>query len=178
MELLTIAKAELLRSNADQDHPFRYFCFGTQGDFPELRTVVKREVLEDLSVVFFTDSRTPKVQQIQMEPKVSALFYHPLKQLQIRIKGSARLIDEEHQAYPKYFQQVQQGLAKKDYSSLGIPGTPSKDESEIIYGDTIHLMVVKIIPQEFDIVQLGQDRHYRSRYRKNDMIWIETKLVP
>lgn len=178
MELLTIAKAELLRSNNDAEHPFRYLYFGTFGHYPEIRTVVNREVTNDLSVIFFTDSRTPKIQQIQNDPNVSAMFYHPLKQLQIRMKGKARLIDEDHSAYPGYFQQVQQGLTKKDYSSMGIPGTPSKDESEIIYGDTIHLMVVKIVPAELDIVQLGQERHYRSRYVKNDMLWIETKLVP
>ena len=79
MELFKLAKAELLRSNADRRHPFLYFTLATFGQYPEARTVVKRHAGQDLSLLFFTDSRKHKVRQIKKNAKVSALFYHPNK---------------------------------------------------------------------------------------------------
>ena len=43
MILFDLAKAELIRSNADRRHPFRYLSLATHGVYPEIRTVVKRK---------------------------------------------------------------------------------------------------------------------------------------
>ena len=178
MELLTLAKAELKRSENEHDHPFRYFYLGTFGQYPEVRTVVKRDLDDRLAVTFFTDSRTRKVSQIQDDNRVSALFYHPGHRLQIRMTGSAMKLKEDSLAYAAYYQQVNDSMGKKDYSTLAIPGTPQKDEAEIIYGETIHLTVFRILPADIDVVLLGKDHHRRSHYKRDGSLWIETKLVP
>ncbi|NNM21982.1 MAG: pyridoxamine 5'-phosphate oxidase, partial [Flavobacteriaceae bacterium] len=92
MNLLPFIKAELLLTNTDKNHPFRHFFLSTFGKYPETRTVVNRGVTEDLEITFFTDSRTPKVEQIKENNKVSALFYHPGKLLQLRLYGQAHII--------------------------------------------------------------------------------------
>ncbi|MCB0551597.1 MAG: pyridoxamine 5'-phosphate oxidase family protein, partial [Phaeodactylibacter sp.] len=140
MELFELAKAELLRSNTDHRHPFRYFSLATFGLFPEVRTVVAREVSQSLSVLFFTDSRTPKVAQIKENPRVSALFYHPKKKLQARIKGMAELIGKGHEAYPSLLERVKNSDALKDYTAVLAPGSKVKDTLDVIYGDSLHFM--------------------------------------
>nr|MCH9659806.1 hypothetical protein [Bacteroidota bacterium] len=69
MNLLPFAKAELLLSNTQKEHPFKYANLSTFGEYPETRMVVNRGVLSDLEVTFFTDSRTPKVAQIRENKK-------------------------------------------------------------------------------------------------------------
>ncbi len=178
MDLLTLTKAELKRSENDLDHPFRYFFLATHDRFPQVRTVVKRDLDDRLAITFFTDSRTRKVREINQNDLVSALFYHPQKKLQVRLNGKASILAEDSLQYAGYFNQVQSGPHKKDYTTLDSPGSPRLDEAEIIYGETIHLTVIRIIPHELDVVQLGQLNHHRSHYKRDGQLWIETKLVP
>lgn len=178
MELFELAKAELLRSNTDHRHPFRYFSLATFGLFPEVRTVVAREVSQSLSVLFFTDSRTPKVAQIKENPRVSALFYHPKKKLQARIKGMAELIGKGHEAYPSLLERVKNSDALKDYTAVLAPGSKVKDTLDVIYGDSLHFMAIRINPLQMDVLQLGKGQHQRRGYTWEEGEWAEAILVP
>ncbi|MCO6477651.1 MAG: pyridoxamine 5'-phosphate oxidase family protein [Phaeodactylibacter sp.] len=178
MELFELAKAELLRSNADHRHTFRYFSLATFGLYPEVRTVVAREVSQGLSVLFFTDSRTPKVAQIRENPRVSALFYHPKKKLQVRMKGWAELIDEENDEYGPLLERIKNSDALKDYTALQAPGSKVMDTLDVIYGEGIHFMAVRITPQQMDVLQLGRNQHQRRGYTLEDGEWKEAILIP
>ncbi len=176
MELLDLAKAELLRSNADRKHPFLYFWLGTQGDYPEVRMVVKRDADPDFNITFFTDSRSPKVEQIRKASRITSAFYHPRKKLQVRLKGEATFI-ESGAYYEKALQRVESGSSSKDYSTLKPPGAPLQGEVPEL-GEVLHFLVVKILPERLDILQLGTDQHQRASYSKSGTIWEETLLVP
>ncbi|MCI5081664.1 MAG: pyridoxamine 5'-phosphate oxidase family protein [Saprospiraceae bacterium] len=178
MSLLDLAKAELLRSNADKRHPFRYFTLGTLSEYPELRTVVKRKTENELETILFTDSRTPKVEQIRQNNKVSLHFYHPKKKLQIRINGQAELIEEGHTDYDEFYNQIKSAPSLKDYTTQKRPGTEVKEESQILFGDDIHFIAIRVHPEYLDILQLGSDHHQRSAYFKNGREWEEKVLVP
>ncbi len=179
MELLTLTKAELRRSNADRKHPFRYFYFATLGEFPEVRTVVNRKVDLDLTLTFFTDARSPKVQQLKKNLKVSALFYHPGKKLQIRVSGLAELVDKSHGDFDRLLHEVKQTSSLKDYTTLQAPGSSVPDEAALLFGDDVYFSAIKIHPIKLDILQLGREGHRRSAYVKNDSgEWEETILVP
>lgn len=179
MELLTLAKTELRRSNADRKHPFRYFYFATLGEFPEVRTVVNRKVDLDLTLTFFTDARSPKVQQLKKNPKVSALFYHPEKKLQIRMSGLAERIDQAHGDFDRLLNEVKQTSSLKDYTTLQAPGSTVSDEAKLLFGDEVYFLAIKVQPLKLDILQLGRDGHRRSAYAKNDLgEWKEAILVP
>lgn len=179
MNLLPFAKAELLLSNTQKEHPFKYANLSTFGEYPETRMVVNRGVLSDLEVTFFTDSRTPKVAQIRENKKVSILFYHPKKQLQIRLYGEARIITHRDAGFNSYLTQVKKRADwTKDYTTAHIPGTPKKDEGTIIYGNNINLNVIKVAPVSLDLVLLGADSHYRSKCHLVAGIWTETEVIP
>jgi pyridoxine/pyridoxamine 5'-phosphate oxidase len=179
MELITLAKAELRRSNADRKHPFRYFNFATLGEFPEVRTVVSRKVDLDLTLTFFTDARSPKVQQIKKNKQVSALFYHPGKKLQIRMNGLAELVDQRHGDFDRLLNEVKQTSSLKDYTTLQAPGSTVPDEAKLLFGDEVYFLAIKIKPIKLDVLQLGREGHRRSAYAKNESgEWEEAVLVP
>ena len=178
MKLFELAKAELIRSNVDRRHPFRYCVLSTFGAYPESRTIVKRKVDTDLSILLFTDARSPKVSHIQENPKVSVLFYHSKKKLQIRVKGEAILMDENRSTYNSYFEQIKSSKGIADYTTLEAPGSQLTNETNALFGEKIHFLIIKIIPQYLDILQLGLESHERYGYKKMNKEWIEVKLVP
>lgn len=177
MELFKLAKAELLRSNADRKHPFLYFTLATFGLYPEVRTVVKRHIGQGLALMFFTDSRTPKVSQIRENAKVSALFYHPKKKLQVRMNGVAELIGKGHEEYESLLKQVNSANNLKDYTTLRAPGSVVEDESEIAFGEEAHFLAIRIQPQYIDVLQLGREAHRRRGYSLKEGEWTEAILV-
>ena len=177
MKLFELAKAELLRSNAGSKHPFLYFSLATFGQYPEVRTVVMRKVEQGLSLLFFTDYRTPKVAQIRQNARVSALFYHPEKKLQVKMNGVAELIGKGHEEYGPLLEQVNSGNNLKDYTTLQAPGSVVKDESEIGFGEKVHFLAIRIQPQYIDVLQLGRECHQRRGYSLEKGEWKESILV-
>ena len=64
-QLLDKIHRELINGYVKKKHPFRYFSLATvEENQPMQRTVVLRKVLKDFTLVFFTDSRSAKVEQL------------------------------------------------------------------------------------------------------------------
>ncbi len=177
MELFLLAQAELIRSNADRRHPFRYFWLTTLDHFPEVRTVVQRKAETDFRITFFTDARSPKVQHILKNPRVSALFYHPKKKLQLRLNAEAT-VQTSGEPYRSFRQEVEQSGSLKDYTSRRAPGTPIQEGIEAQAGEEVNFAVVQLNPVRLDILQLGREHHLRARYRLQNGVWEEQKVVP
>ena len=184
INLFELARQELIRSNADRRHPFRYFTFGTidtATNTPQLRTVVKRHFNSDFEVFFFTDTRSPKVAQIQLNQNVSAHFYHPKKQLQIRLRGMAELLGEADVFYQNQLNSIQQSRSISDYMTAEAPGSPLEAAEEalaVAYGTEVYFTVIRICPRLLDILQLDRNGHQRAAYSMQDGIWQEQLLVP
>jgi len=178
MELFLLAQAELLRSNVDRKHPFNYFWVTTLDYFPEVRTVVLRKAEDDFRLTFFTDSRSPKVEHIQRNPRVSALFYHPRKKLQLRIKGEAKVWTSSGEKHREFKRRVEQSGSLKDYTTNQAPGTPLREEGLPESGTEIYFAVVEIESILLDILQLGSENHQRAQYQKENQEWKEQKVVP
>ena len=73
--------------------PFHTPCVATlNGDEVSLRTVVLRKALaEERELRFHTDIRSPKWQELSLNPSISALFYDAVDRIQLRVKGKAIL---------------------------------------------------------------------------------------
>ncbi|PHN03198.1 pyridoxamine 5'-phosphate oxidase family protein [Flavilitoribacter nigricans] len=179
MDLFESVQLELSRSNADRRHPFRFFYLATFGDYPEVRTVVKRDFsAADWSVSFFTDARSPKVGQMEQNDRVSALFYHPKRQLQLRMKGQAQLITAEDADFGDYLEQARQTSGLKDYRSLLAPGTEIEGEAPEKSDEALHFLAIRVVPVSLDVLQLGKEQHLRRAYRRVGEEWQRTVLVP
>jgi len=96
LEIMKNEWDELLKAVKDAAHAYHLFALSTaDGNKPELRTVVLRAVdLDKYRISFHTDTRSPKYQQTLNNPAVSALFYDPIKRIQLRIKGLASSNDD------------------------------------------------------------------------------------
>ncbi|MFT4760190.1 MAG: pyridoxamine 5'-phosphate oxidase [Paraglaciecola sp.] len=178
MNLLKVAETEFFRSKTKRQHPFRFFTMATTGEYPEIRTVVKRDFTADWSLLFYTDARTPKVRQIAKNDKVSALFYHSKKQLQVRIKGIAKPIDKTSKEFSKLLSQIKNSRSAADYLTTNAPGTPILEESTVVYGDDFHFLPIQIQAVEIDVLQLSREGHQRQLFKKVDGEWLKTNLVP
>ncbi len=88
-EICTMLKQGVARFN----DPFHWPVLGTTGkDGSSLRTVILRQFIwPERILVCHTDARAAKVQEISNFSKISWLFYHPKKKVQLRISGPATL---------------------------------------------------------------------------------------
>ena len=178
MKLFESAKAELLQSCSDRDHPFCVFWLATFGEYPELRTIISRKVDDDLSILFYTDPRSPKVTQIKENDRVTAVFWHPEKKLQVRMKGRAFLIENIKKLYPQLLERIKNSPLIKDFTAKEAPSTVIEEPCELHFGSEIFFEAVRIVPEILDVLQIGEENHIRYRYTNENGSWKEERLVP
>ena len=80
----------LEQGSRDGSHAFHTPVLGTQSlsGAPDLRTVVLRRVDQSLRLICcHTDSRSPKINEIQANDKVAWLFYDAQARVQVRVHG-------------------------------------------------------------------------------------------
>jgi hypothetical protein len=176
MELFKKAEAELLRSNKDRKHPFRFAQLATFGNsFPELRTVVKRQMNQDWQFLFYTDQRTAKVAEIRKNAAVSLHFYDTKKQLQLRIRGKAKII-ESGSLFEEHLSRAKAAPSVKDYCSILPPSKPL--EGALDYGEQMYFALLLIETEEVDVLQLSRSGHQRLLAERRAGEWSLTDLVP
>ena len=92
-ELLENANVLLDAGVTTGNHPFHQFVISTSVDnIPEQRTVVLRQwVLKRRSIIFHTDIRSPKVEQLKSNNNCSVLFYSKPDKMQLRFKCTAHV---------------------------------------------------------------------------------------
>ncbi|TXE20333.1 pyridoxamine 5'-phosphate oxidase [Psychroserpens burtonensis] len=177
-QFLEEAKRELANGHSKKRHPFRYFVLATnENGKPRQRTVVLRKTLSDLSLVFYTDSRTQKIRDIQNNSEFSALFYHSKKLLQIRVEGTAELITDKAQI-ATYWHTIQEA-SKKDYTTNIAPGTPIKNPDDVDYKlEENYFCPVKLIPNTIEYLHLKRPNHLRILFSRTDTDWSGDFLTP
>lgn len=172
-KLWQMAMTELQRANVDKKHPFRYMVLATHGQFPECRWIVNRRFSEKHSLLFYTDSRTPKTAQISANPRVAITWYHPKKKLQIRMKGTAELLTSGAE-FDKHYKIVSQH--PDDYNTLLAPG--SLNPTNIQRSPEINLAVVSVEAFIFDILLLDRAGHQRAYFERQDNKWNGKNVTP
>lgn len=170
---------ELRLGTSEKGHPFRFFSLGTMGldGTIGLRTVVLRNVSNSLQLTFYTDSRSPKITEIQKNNTVSALFYHSSKMIQLRIEGKAH-IEKDDSVLKKKWKAIP-NVAQKDYNTNQPPGSNIPNSEEIQYlTEKNHFCMVHIIPNRIDFLKLGQPFHTRIEFSREGKEWKGNYLVP
>ena len=109
--------------------PFHWPVLATTGSKgPELRCVILREFSRsDRVLVCHTDARAAKVREIARHSKISWLFYHPQKKVQLRITGHATLHADDDFADRQW---AASRLSNRlNYLATEPPGTPIDNPS-------------------------------------------------
>ena len=159
-------------AEVDQSHPFKLINLATQGAYPEVRTVVLREIDHDRHIWIYSDSRTPKVSQIRKNQNISILAYHPISRIQVRMRGKARLYITGEK-YAQARQGIQHSLG--DYNSLYPPGTDMVVDKKSSY---VHFILIELIPTDWDILQLSDEGYFRAKYVNINEQWRGYEVVP
>lgn len=171
-------KNELLNGSKKKGHPFKYFTLSTiWKEIPRQRTVVLRKVQPNLHLLFYTDKRSSKVEQILQNPKVSALFYHPKKMTQLQVEGKAIIKDN-----PEMLRKVWKSIptkAQKDYTTVLPPGVRTENPSVLEYlTENNYFCMVEIQPIRLEFLKLGLPHHLRAEFVKSGDNWSGSFLIP
>ncbi|MBC2840158.1 pyridoxamine 5'-phosphate oxidase family protein [Robiginitalea sp. SC105] len=172
--------AELLAGTRESDHPFRYATLATVGleQVPRLRTVVIREFdPEEVQLIFYTDSRSKKMLHIKENNKVSLLFYHPEKLLQLRMEGIA-MKERDGGTLARHWSGIKPE-SRKDYTVSQTPGTEIKGPDQLEYVERDDFFtVINVHPFRIEYLQLKRPNHIRVRFSKDADNWRSEFLVP
>ena len=170
---------ELHKGISKKGHPFRYCTLATIGieNIPRQRTIVLRKVSDDLKFTFYTDRRSKKIIHIRENNRVSILFYHPKKLLQIKVEGRASIITDKN-ILQQYWSGVQPN-SRKDYTTNSAPGSSISNPDFVEYLDEEnHFCMVDIEPFKIEYLKLKRPNHLRIRFSKIDEKWDGEFLVP
>lgn len=170
---------ELRKGATEKGHPFRYCTLATVGldNIARLRTIVLRKATDELMLTFFTDKRSKKITHIKENKKVSLLFYHPEKLMQVRIEGLA-MVNNDFKSRKLLWDAIPEA-SKKDYTTSESPGKEIKDPDVVDYlQDEDHFCVVEIYPFKIEYLKLKRPNHIRVRYSKENSDWEGQFLVP
>ena len=172
--------SELRKGVEEKSHPFKFATLATLGleRLPRLRTIKIRDFEpESLQMTFYTDSRSKKILHIKENNKVSLLFYHPDKLMQLRIEGLA-IRERDEAVLQDHWSQVE-GPSQKDYTTSTAPGSEIAHPEKIEYIEQDDFFsVVYILPFKVEYLQLKRPHHLRVRFSKRQGIWKSDYLVP
>jgi hypothetical protein len=176
----------------EREHPFHTPVFGTIcGGAPQLRVVVLRRFWRKnpRGLVFHAHVRSPKIAEIESNPQVSWLFYHPQEKFQVRVKGTAKIhtdgedLHEEQWLATEFFsRRCYVGEAPSQVSekpTSGLPAdladrAPTGAESE---AGRANFVVVFSTIEQVDCLELNVKGHRRSLFVWNETGELETKWL-
>ena len=178
-EIWQAVKHELHRGALDVKHPFHWVNLGTvSGDFPSVRTVVLRKVSEELHFFVYTDYRSEKCSELDQNSNASLHFYHPKKQVQIRVKTQAKLHFQDDLA--KEIWKTIPVHRRSEYTGVQAPGTLislPEDGWTLSNSENHFFCVLEFSPMEIEVLQLRREGHLRLMFSK-EKDWKGAWLVP
>lgn len=180
----------LIRGAVSAKHAFHCPSIATiHDDFPEIRTVVLRKVLqEERMLIFHTDSRSPKINQIKDNNRISWLFYDPKSRIQLRIKTVATIHHNDELSLQRWKDSSLESRkcylvqpAPSTFVEFPSDGLPENFDfssltEEIIAVNSENFSVVKNLVVEIDWLFLNHDGHRRAKFifdeQKVQKFWV------
>ena len=168
-----------LQAGAQQrKHPYHLCTVATigTGGAPELRTVVLRQANPAAqTLAFHTDARSPKVDHMRQDPRVSVLFYDTTDRVQVRIAAKAELFTEG-EAFEDAWARTAL-FARRCYLAPFGPSTP-RPEPEPNLPESVRstapseaeseagrrsFVLVRLRVRSLEVLSLAHDGHARCR---------------
>ena len=176
----------------EREHPFHTPVLGTIGEdsVPQLRVVVLRRFWRKnpRGLAFHAHAGSPKIAEIETNPNVSWLFYHPQERFQVRVRGTATVhrdgdLHEEQWLATEFFSrrcyvgEAPSQISEKPTSGLPEDYTsraPTEEESEA--GKANFAVIFSTIDQ-IDCLELNVKGHRRSLFVWTENGELETKWL-
>jgi pyridoxamine 5'-phosphate oxidase len=172
---------ELGRASLDRPHAWRTpVLASTDADgLPDARTVVLRQVdAVAAQLTFYTDSRSPKVAQLQAKAPAMLVFWSARLSWQLRLRVACSVITCGPQV-EALWQGVQQSAAAGDYLSplppgaVLPPGGGTADAEKVSVPAPAHsFAVLHAQVLQMDWLELSRDGHRRAKISTHHWDWL------
>ncbi|WP_321817649.1 MULTISPECIES: pyridoxamine 5'-phosphate oxidase family protein [unclassified Paraburkholderia] len=152
---------------------------------PDVRSVVLRTVSESENLItFHTDLRSPKIAQLRQWPRIALAGVDAARNVQIRVAGEVRIVDEGDAKRAAWQRSRQQSLIV--YRTVLAPGTPIDQPADAFAeprptpdAGFEHFCVVDIRPDALDWLDLSAaDGHQRARFVRESGRWSSGWVAP
>lgn len=179
---------QLTRAINDRKHPFRIVVIGSMGaQAVNMRNVVLRKFQKTpFTLTCYTDIRSQKIQELQANPHLTWLFWHPRHQIQIKAVGKVEIIHQTNETRQTW-KQMHIG-AKVAYLTRSAPSTPQTIPTNglpenILALDEANLSdenfaVIRCEISEIEYLRLNKMQHRRARFELKNGKWEGNWLVP
>jgi hypothetical protein len=170
---------ELGRASLDRHHEWRtpvLASIDTDG-LPDARTVVLRQVDAVAGqLTFYTDSRSPKVAQLQAQVSAVLVFWSARLSWQLRVRVACTVITSGPEV-EALWQGVSQSAAAGDYLSPRPPGavlSPGRGTADTANAPapTHSFALLRAQVLQMDWLELSRDGHRRAQLGANTWDWI------
>lgn len=172
-ELIRRIWTELQRATVDRHHEWRTPVLATTGldGLPQARTVVLRGADAQASqLVFFTDSRSPKVAELQSVQAAAFVFWSKRLSWQLRVRVSTQ-VHTAGTLVDAAWARVSQSAAAGDYLAPHAPGSALDQATDDSPGRH-HLAVVTARIDHLDWLELAREGHRRARLTQDTAEWL------
>lgn len=164
---------ELQRATVDRHHEWRTPVLATSGleGLPQARTVVLRTADATAAQLgFFTDRRSPKVDELRAAPMATLVFWSKRLNWQLRVRVGTQV----HVDGPRVdaaWARVSQSAAAGDYLAPRAPGS-ALNGLTVNANETHQLAVVTAQIEHIDWLELASEGHRRARLTHDSLAWL------
>ncbi|REL24144.1 hypothetical protein DYD21_19380 [Rhodohalobacter sp. SW132] len=184
-DILKQLNDDFIKAGKVEGHPFRIFNLSsvkTGGRSADSRMVVLRAFRAGWEFEFYTDFRSPKVQQIQKFPNISALFWDAENGLQVRVDAKTevhyrnRVADDRWEDVPAH--------SRKEYAAVIPPGQklngPEQGHQWENEKDNTNFAVIICRAYQVRVLQLTKDGHLavKSQRLNSEEEWQSEWIAP
>ncbi len=164
--------SELKAALQTRGHPWRQAVLATaDGEGADARTVVLREVdVQERTLVFYTDARSPKVAQIAAHPRGTLVLWAATLGWQLRLQVQLA-VQSDGLSVSSRWARVSTTLAAQDYLSVLAPGSPLKTAVPE-RGTREHFAVLTANVLSIDWLELHADGHRRALFDARGQHWL------
>jgi pyridoxamine 5'-phosphate oxidase len=165
---------ELTRATHEREHGWRIMTLATvESGRAEARSVILRETdPAGHRLVFFTDDRSPKLQQIQAHPQGTLLAWCPRLSWQIRLRVTLRRESDQRLEQSRWAR-LRESPAAQDYLAPRAPGEPLAEAPGEPPTSSAHFAMVNAQVEALDWLELHPDGHRRARFDATGSRWLQ-----
>ena len=163
---------ELQRAAVERNHPWRVMTLATvDGARADARSVIVREVDETSRCLsFYTDSRSPKVAQIQAHPEAMMVAWSARLSWQLRLQVALEVADSGL-GVSSHWARVKLSPSAQDYLGALPPGTPV-ESYQPERASREFFAVVQAQVTRMDWLELDPGGHRRARLAGAHSVWL------
>ncbi|MDH4061131.1 MAG: pyridoxamine 5'-phosphate oxidase family protein [Aquincola sp.] len=164
---------ELAEATSGPGHDWHHLVLATvAGRHAEARVVVLREVdIGARELIFFTDSRSPKVEQMRAHPEATLVAWSASRMWQLRLVVRCTVLTDGLEVSSRWAR-LKLSPSARDYLSPLPPGTPV-DRYLPDRSSREHFAVVNAQVDSIDWLELHADGHRRARFDPQGARWLQ-----